>query len=75
MWSRVPRNSDLRMIAMARASNNCEKQTQPIVREDATQGLWPQISVEEMKTARKSQGASHKLTLTVTVAESRLLRY
>jgi hypothetical protein len=32
----VPRDSDPRMIALARASSNCKWQTRPLVREDVT---------------------------------------
>jgi hypothetical protein len=33
LWSRVPRGSDPRMTALARASSNCKRQTRPLVRE------------------------------------------
>jgi hypothetical protein len=33
--SRVPRDSGLRMTVLARASNNCKRQTRPLVRESA----------------------------------------
>jgi hypothetical protein len=33
IWPRVPRDSDLRMTALGRASSNCKGQTRPLVRE------------------------------------------
>jgi hypothetical protein len=33
IWSRVPRDSDLRMTALARSSSNCKRQIRPLVRE------------------------------------------
>jgi hypothetical protein len=33
IWSRVPRDSDPRMTALARTSSNCKWQTRPLVRE------------------------------------------
>jgi hypothetical protein len=35
IWSRVPRDSDPRMTALARASSYCKRQTRPLVRESA----------------------------------------
>jgi hypothetical protein len=35
IWSRVPRDSDPRMNALSRTSNNWERQTRPVVRESA----------------------------------------
>jgi hypothetical protein len=35
IWSRVPRDSDLRKTALAWASSNCKRQTRPLVREGA----------------------------------------
>jgi hypothetical protein len=35
MWSCVSRDSDPRMTALARTSNNCKRQTRPLVREGA----------------------------------------
>jgi hypothetical protein len=35
IWSRVPRDSDQRMIALARTSSNCKRQTRSLVRENA----------------------------------------
>jgi hypothetical protein len=35
IWSRVPRDSDPRMTALARASRKCKGQTSPLVRESA----------------------------------------
>jgi hypothetical protein len=35
IWSRVPRDSDPRMNALAKASSKCKWQTHPLVREDA----------------------------------------
>jgi hypothetical protein len=35
IWPRVPRDSDPRMTALARASSNCKRQTPPLVRESA----------------------------------------
>jgi hypothetical protein len=37
IWSRVPRDSDQRKIALARASSICKRQTCPLVREGAPQ--------------------------------------
>jgi hypothetical protein len=34
IWSRVPRDLDLRMTVLARASINCKRQTRPIIREN-----------------------------------------
>jgi hypothetical protein len=34
IWSRVPRDSDPRMTALARANSNCKRQTCPLVREN-----------------------------------------
>jgi hypothetical protein len=36
IWSRVPRDSDLRMAALARTSSIRKRQTHPLVREDVT---------------------------------------
>jgi hypothetical protein len=36
IWSCVPRDSDLRMSALARTSSNCKRQTHPLMREDVT---------------------------------------
>jgi hypothetical protein len=35
-WLFVLRDLDLRMTALERTSNNCKRQTQPLVREDVT---------------------------------------
>jgi hypothetical protein len=43
LWSWVPRDSDLRMTPLARASSNCKRQTHPLVREDVTWGPLPQM--------------------------------
>jgi hypothetical protein len=37
IWSEVPRDSDPRMTALARASSTCKRQTRPLVREGAPQ--------------------------------------
>jgi hypothetical protein len=42
IWSRVPWDSDLRMTVLARPSNNCKRQTHPLVIGDITEGLWLQ---------------------------------
>jgi hypothetical protein len=36
IWSRVPRNSDPRMTALARTSSYCKRQTRPLVRKSAS---------------------------------------
>jgi hypothetical protein len=36
IWSRVPKDSDPRMTALARTSSNCKRQTRPLVRDSAT---------------------------------------
>jgi hypothetical protein len=36
IWSRVPLDSTPRMTALARASSNCKRQTDPLLREDVT---------------------------------------
>jgi hypothetical protein len=36
IWSWVSWDSDLRMTALARANNNCNRQTHPLIREDVT---------------------------------------
>jgi hypothetical protein len=36
VWSRVPRDLDSRMTALARASSNCKRQTRPLVRESGS---------------------------------------
>jgi hypothetical protein len=33
IWSRVQRNSDLRITALSKASNNCKTETRPLVKE------------------------------------------
>jgi hypothetical protein len=35
IWQRVPRDTDLKMTALARTSSNCIRQTRPLVREGA----------------------------------------
>jgi hypothetical protein len=35
IWSRVPRDSGPKLIALARTSSNCKRQTRPLVRESA----------------------------------------
>jgi hypothetical protein len=35
IWSRVPRDSDPKMTALARPSSNCKRQPRPLVRESA----------------------------------------
>jgi hypothetical protein len=35
IWSRVPWDSDPRMIALARASSSCKRQTRPLIRQRA----------------------------------------
>jgi hypothetical protein len=35
VWSHVPRDSDSRMTALARASSNCKRETHPLIRESA----------------------------------------
>jgi hypothetical protein len=35
MWSRVPRDWDPKITALARTSSNCKRQTRPLVRENA----------------------------------------
>jgi hypothetical protein len=37
IWSRVPRDSDPRMTALARASSSCKRQTRPLIRESTPQ--------------------------------------
>jgi hypothetical protein len=36
MWSRVSRESDMTMTALAKTSSNCKLETHPLVREDVT---------------------------------------
>jgi hypothetical protein len=43
IWSRVPRDSNQRMTALARASSNCKRQTRPPKREFPT-STNPQLS-------------------------------
>jgi hypothetical protein len=43
IWSWIPRDSDLRMTALARTVSNCERQTHPLVREAVKSGLWRQV--------------------------------
>jgi hypothetical protein len=35
IWSRAPRDSNPKIIALARASSNCKRQTRPLLRESA----------------------------------------
>jgi hypothetical protein len=44
LWSRVPRDSDPRMAALARASSNCKQRTRPLVRESSPTSTNPQLS-------------------------------
>jgi hypothetical protein len=41
------RGSDLRMTALVRASNNCKRQTHPLVIEDVTKDCHSKCSVEK----------------------------
>jgi hypothetical protein len=40
VWPGVPRDSDMRMTALARASSNCKLQTRPLVSKPATDSKW-----------------------------------
>jgi hypothetical protein len=51
MWSLVLWDSGLKMNALARESSNCNRQTHPLVREDASDQLENKI------TGREFQGA------------------
>jgi hypothetical protein len=79
MWYSVPRDSFLRMTALATASSNRKRQTHPLVREDVTLELWPQVSAENKillavslmglgaKTNWLEVKVSRKVTLTLTL--------
>jgi hypothetical protein len=43
IWSWAPRNSCPRMTALARASSNYKRQTHPLISEDVTYGIKPQV--------------------------------
>jgi hypothetical protein len=64
MWSWVPRDSDLRMTALARTNSNCKRQTHqthPLVREDVTEVLLLQVFSWTIKLlCLESQGASRQ---------------
>jgi hypothetical protein len=45
----MPRDSDLKLTALARTSSNCKRQTHPLVREDITQGLELQVFIWKIK--------------------------
>jgi hypothetical protein len=47
MWSWVPRDSDLGMTAMAKASSNCKRQTHPLVRRMLHKDYDRKCSVEK----------------------------
>jgi hypothetical protein len=49
MWSWVPWESDLKMTTLARTSSNCKRQSQPLVRDAVTWGLWPQVFSYKIK--------------------------
>jgi hypothetical protein len=49
MWSWVPRDSDLKMTALARASSSCKRQTHPLVR-----NLTASVQLENKITGRGS---------------------
>jgi hypothetical protein len=48
IWSRVPRDSDPRMTALARVSSKCKRQTRPLVRERA-----PHQQIRNCQTGHK----------------------
>jgi hypothetical protein len=61
IWSRVPRDSDPRMNALARTSRNCKWQNDPLFRKDVIWGLWPQVLNWEKKILAVSlKGLSSK---------------
>jgi hypothetical protein len=54
---RVPRDSDLRMTVLARGSNNCKRQTHPLVKEDVIKGLCRQLFSWKKNNSCESRGA------------------
>jgi hypothetical protein len=53
IWSRVPRESDLRMFVLMRASNNCKLEAHPLVRGNVNASIQLKIK----NAGRVSQGA------------------
>jgi hypothetical protein len=76
IWSRVPRDSDPRMTALARSSSNCKRQTRSLVRESAphqqacncltVRKIWSGCSPPR-QTGRLTVGRNKPLTLTLTL--------
>jgi hypothetical protein len=78
--SRVPRDSDPRMTALARISSNCKRQTRSLVRESAPHQqtrncltaikIWssdPDVCLTPRQTGRLTVGRNITLTLTLTL--------
>jgi hypothetical protein len=67
MWSRVPKDSDPRKTALARASNIYKRQTRPFVREGAPQKQGHNCQTNKClvwgSTPRLTVGRSVTLTL------------
>jgi hypothetical protein len=85
IWSWVTWDSGLRITALARTSSNCKRQTHPLLREDVTQRLWPQVFskkncwswVSRVLSPRRTdwwQTVSRKVTLTLKVYIRKVLR-
>jgi hypothetical protein len=78
IWSWVPRDSDLRITALARTSSNCKRQTHPLARKDVTWGPLPQefswkkkslvVSLKGLMPRRTDwwETANRKVTLILT---------
>jgi hypothetical protein len=80
MWSRVPRELDMRLTALARGSSNCKRQTRPLVGEDVIYELWKQVEknswswVSSGLSPRRSDWrytARRKVTLTMNIVKDR----
>jgi hypothetical protein len=58
MWSLVPRDSALIMIALARTNSNCKRQTHPLVKRGYyIRTITENVQLKNKITGRESQGA------------------
>jgi hypothetical protein len=48
MWSRVPRESDLRITELARASSKCKRQIHPLVRDCYIRTMKASIQLKKL---------------------------
>jgi hypothetical protein len=64
MWSRVPRDSDPKITALARASSNCKRQAHPLIKDSDIEDMMGQTP------ASVGESAEWEITDPFTTASS-----